>query len=557
MAINIAKMSATLSATAAGFAANFKGAEKSVNSFKSTFSSMGAKIAAVGAAIGAGAAVAGMVALVKGQLDAIDSTAKLSDSLGISTKELSQLQYAASYSGTSMEDLDAALVKMVKTRPGKSFAEVADEITAIQNPTNRAQAAFAIFGKSWAKVMPLLAEGSEGLKKAGIEADAMGYSFDRVDAAQVEAANDAIQKVKNVIVGVGTQLAIKLAPFITEAADRLSGMALAGDGMAKTVVNGFEMVVTAVAGAADFLDLLKAGWQTLRGIAGLALLGIIGPLNLVIQGIDWLVNKLTGSSTAFAGWSQALTDALVVETEEAFKQAGESFQDFADGKNAGKVGKFFDDLRAKSKAAGEAVAESKPKGPFIDPEDTKAVEDAAKKIEELRKQVEQFGMSKGDKVADDLRRAGATSEQQAEAKGLQNQLDALEAQKKAHEDATEAAKKYYEETMTPAEKYAAEIEKINELVIKGMLDQETAQRAADAAKQQLKKDLVGGTDIEAPKLLQAGTQEAQSFITQVQNRQKTETVQNEILAANVGMAKTLTSIDRKIPVGANGETFDF
>ena len=52
----------------------------------------------------------------------------------------------------------------------------------------------------------------------------MGLTLSRVDAAQVEAANVAIASVAKSIRGVADQFAVRLAPFIEEAARQFGGL---------------------------------------------------------------------------------------------------------------------------------------------------------------------------------------------------------------------------------------------------------------------------------------------------------------------------------------------
>ena len=104
----------------------------------------------------------------------------------------------------------------------------------------------------------------------------------------------------------------------------------------------------AVAKAADWLELLKAGWQTLRGVAGLAILGVVKTLEVLIKGVEWLSNKLLGTKSNWGETFGLMSDALVEVTDEAFTKAGESWDKFNNGVNSTAVAATFADIRAKA-----------------------------------------------------------------------------------------------------------------------------------------------------------------------------------------------------------------
>lgn len=550
--MNIARMNALLSASAPGFQATFSAAGKNVEDYGHTISSVAGAIAVVdlGKSLLESAynATAG---LVKGQMEAIDHTAKLSDTLGIQTEELGKLQYAASFAGVSNEDLGIGIQKMLATldkavhsggdaaaafnRLGldaqklanlptaEAFGQISQALDGVQNASERVGLERAIFGKGGTSLNALIGEGSDQLQKFGAEAVASGNALNRIDSNKVEQANEAINRVEKALTGAANILAVQLSPFLTAFADKLESAATSGTGLSGAVVSGFESIVKGVAIAADYLDLLKAGWNTMRGVAGTAILETLEPLNLLIQAVDYLYTKLHGTGSQFAATSQAIVQGLRDETAAAFKEAGDDINTFNSGANVGKASKLFDAIRSGAQTAAEANAKLKQHlGGVTDEveQDDKGVEKAAKTIEELKSKVEEFGKAKEAVLAIQLAGEGATSQQIAQAQGYQKQLDALEQQKKAHEDAAKSAQDYYDKTRTPAEKYAEELDKINKLVEEGALDSDTAERARQKAQDDLDKSSETKEkkqkDRQAPQLLQAGSQEAANFIANFQ-----------------------------------------
>lgn len=138
---------------------------------------------------------------------------------------------------------------------------------------------------------------------------------------------------------------------------------------------------------------------------------------------------------------------------------------------------------------------------------------------------------------------------------------AIEDGVKAYDDLIQQAQRYYDATRTPAEKYAAEIEKINELLLSGALDPETAQRAADAAAKTLKEaqktSVEAFTDQGGPQLLQAGSQGAASLVAKlgreqfakdqtekmVEEQQTTNETLAAIRAANEKLADSIATVE--------------
>jgi hypothetical protein len=209
----------------------------------------GKLMAMAGVATGAvGTAAMGM--LVRGQMSAIDTAAKLSDRLGIATERLAGLRHAAELTGAGADTLDAGLTTMAKRlgeaargagaakpaleamgldaaelgamRPADAFYEIAEAISKIPEPSKRAAAAANIFSKGNMNLINTLALGKSGLVAAQREAEKLGLTFSRVDAAKVEAANDATYKMKAAFSGIWRQLAIKIAPAIEAVANKLT-----------------------------------------------------------------------------------------------------------------------------------------------------------------------------------------------------------------------------------------------------------------------------------------------------------------------------------------------
>lgn len=573
MATQIANLSVKLTATAGAFAATMGKAAGHVKGLGSSLASVGGKIIGFGGALTALAAGGSLAYLVKQSMESIDATAKLSDRLGIATESLVGLQHAADLSGVSAESLTGGLEKMLKTigdaaseggagaaaldklglsadalanmPTDQAFGEIAQGLSEIQNPAERARVAMDIFGKSGQQLLPMMLQGREGIAAAMEEAQKLGLTFSRVDAAKVEAANDAMTRLQKVFIGAAQTLAIQLAPFIEVAATKLTELATSGEGMGGKVLSAFEAVVKGIAYASDYLSLLKAGFKLLQAGATYSIFGIVKAIDWIGGGLAKLLSMLPGVSVQWTNFTGDLADGLLEEARQLQAEAGQAFDSFNQGANSKAVGRFFDDVRAKAQASAEAIAANSAKlnGAAFDAEDfadkLKDAEANAKKvadtIADLQKEMAHVGMSDAQRKLDDLAALGATPDQLAKAKELlalkdelasidkldtgddlttfaarMEQLQKLYAQGRLtaeqfgmlrdsakatlNDKLAEQARSITESVKSPLEQYREEIERLNVLLEKGLITRETF----DRAKLKAQSALEGSKDVGQP-----------------------------------------------------------
>jgi len=233
-----------------GFQKGLGGAAKSVRGFQST---VGGAVGTVGKFIPAIAGIATVSGLVVGGIAKInqafgdmDRIGKFSDEVGIATEKLVGYEHAASQTGTSVEALNKGLQRMVRrigeARAGygeglkgieqlgmtsaqlshmdmaTAFETVAEKIKLIEDPAKRAAAAYSLFGRQGQDLMNLLMAGKDGIREYLDEAEKLGITFSRDEAAKVEAYNDAVDEMKKAFMGLARDLAPVVAdvliPFV-------------------------------------------------------------------------------------------------------------------------------------------------------------------------------------------------------------------------------------------------------------------------------------------------------------------------------------------------------
>lgn len=227
--------------------------EKGMKRASRRLSNFSAKATRFGGLIG-GAVVAGVGLFVKKTLGAIDTTAKLADRIGTTTEELQKLRFAAEITGASSALLDKSLEQLSKRLgeasqglgtgkdglkalgieldqvigkdPGAQFRIIAEEISNLATQEEKVAVATQLFGRSGTALVNTLAQGEVGLDALGKQAEMLGLTFNRIDAAKIEDANDAITRLESSFQGAVNTLTIKLAPTIQKVANVITGLAL-------------------------------------------------------------------------------------------------------------------------------------------------------------------------------------------------------------------------------------------------------------------------------------------------------------------------------------------
>lgn len=360
-----------------------------------------AALAAVGTAITA--------AFVKSHMSAIDATAKFSDQIGIATKDLTQFQYAAKEAaGVSEQTFNMALRRMNRriaeaaqgagpaasaikelglsaqelkdAGPAEALRRISDAMQHTGTQSDRLRIAFKLFDTDGGALLPMLQEGSAGLAEYAKQADALGKSFSRVDAAQVEAANAAIDRIGDVISGVGNQLAIQLAPFVEEVATRLTALSaeaggfggaitaaveksMRGMGYLGNVMRGLHVTLKGLTlafqalgtGVLSISSQVYEGWQRIFelitagiGQAVRAVNNIPG-VEIPTEGIDRLRDSLRASADAQVQLRQTMSESLAQTARELHELAMQPMP-------ADQIEAFLQAVRERSREAAEEVA---------------------------------------------------------------------------------------------------------------------------------------------------------------------------------------------------------
>lgn len=358
-------------------------AQQKVGGFGDSVGRM-AKTSAVGLAALGAAAAASLGVLVAQSLQTNDALAKTADSLGITTEALAGLRHAADLTGVSQEKLDKSVQVMTKNiaeaaigigeartamsglgldaqalaklSPDQQFAKIAGAMGDVTNSGERVRIAMKLFGEEGAGLINTLKLGETGLAAMAKEAEVLGISVSRVDAAKMEAANDAMTRAGGVVKGLGNEVAAKVAPLITGVANGFTDWAVNVGGFEKAVDKGFGFAVNATGVLLDAFypveltfSVLKLGALSLGSSLAQAMaaggssvssfltdfmtpfrVSIIGVLQLLAGGMNTLADFGLVTESAAAS-VQAMADSWSGSIDRALQFDPSSIQALADG----------------------------------------------------------------------------------------------------------------------------------------------------------------------------------------------------------------------------------
>lgn len=316
-----------------------------------TIDGMVGKLKSFGQAVAGAFVVKEIVDFTREVAAEADQLAKTSAALGLNAQSLQEWRHAAGLSGVDAGLLDASFTKLARNaseaanggktqaeafkrlgvevkdqsgalKPlGRLFEEAGVAVGGIENPTEKAALAMEIFGKSGAKLIPLFAEGKEGMATLRAEVEELGFAFDDAFLDIAQEANDNVDRFNLALKGLKIRLASEVLPIMSSLAISTARIVAAFGKLLKNT------------------EFLKAGLISL-GLVGLVKLSaLIGPL----ASINTLLRA--GASLLL----KYVIPFLILEDFIVFLQGGDSAigdvldKLFGEGA-AGKVRKFITDV---------------------------------------------------------------------------------------------------------------------------------------------------------------------------------------------------------------------
>jgi hypothetical protein len=321
------------------------------------------------AAAVAGAALA--AGLIAKSMDTIDVQSKLAARLNGTVTQIQSLTYAADLAGVEQEQLAASIGKMnqrlaeaARTGQGPAYealqrlglsakefldlsvdermATLADRFKDLGYNTAQQADALRQLGVRGQELIGLFEGGGDGIRNAVKDVEVFGVAVSDIDAAAIEAANDAWTTARLLLTGIGNQLSVALSPLIKETADQFADAGRETGGFAGVIQ---QAVRTGVVG---FGRLNEEIYKTRVDLDELAA-GAINLSNSLAGAIPRAVEKITGGAVTAA-------DLAYHDVEHNFGKLRETL---AKPASSEEWMKWYDGLVTKAREAAQQVVEQR------------------------------------------------------------------------------------------------------------------------------------------------------------------------------------------------------
>lgn len=346
------------------------------------------------AAIGAGMAVGALANFVKQAIDATDAVSDISQRTGVAIKDIAALQLWFQKGGNEAGVFEGAMIKLsrsisegnaalesigVRTRDAngnlRSNVEVlldsADAFSKLEDGTAKTALAIDAFGKSGAQLIPLLNEGSEGLREMQEMADKLGLTFDQNTVDAAGDFNDTLDFLGLAAQGVGRKVAAELLPTLNSLVGSLLNFVTSGNGVqtaAQTIAAGFKIIYTV---GVSVVTLFTTLGKVIAGSLALVTTNAVNSFEVISRVIR---GSLSAISSGADGAMSVLRNLASGDIKGAWNAIGEAGKNVGSGinstfqdvwslmqTNAVKSGAIvsyaFDDITEGLSSAGRAISD--------------------------------------------------------------------------------------------------------------------------------------------------------------------------------------------------------
>jgi hypothetical protein len=292
-------------------------------------------------------AIVGIGRFAKSIADQGDRVRDLSIQLGMSTEFISGMGYAADLSGSSLEGFAKGAAKMERAvvelskgtitqveafdrlgltytslknlSPEQQFLTIAERMSLMEDKGLRLATAIDIFGKSGADLIPLLAEGSEGITAMTAEAERLGLVMSQEFADASDSFNDNLTRSQGVVEGLKRQFAEGLLPQLSAVMEAFVESADSTESWTEVGTFFGNLVRVLVAGFITLREIViltgETIWATGKVIVE-TLIAIAAPVLEFGNTLSAAFRALTsgdfaGAAAAFTGLGDRMKDAFV------------------------------------------------------------------------------------------------------------------------------------------------------------------------------------------------------------------------------------------------------
>jgi len=219
-----------------------KNTNSSLKRINRSFQTFNRALGAIGLGISFVAITRGLASAAQKAIQYGDEINKASAKTGVGAQAFSELAYAAKMSDIELSSLSTAFKKMQvsisqagsggkaaqetfaalgiefaslrQLAPDRQFELIADRISQLTDPADRARAATELFGKAGADLLPMFEQGAAGIRKAREEAVRLGASLSEDQVKQLAAADDALKRLNASWEGLVRTLTVAVTPSL-------------------------------------------------------------------------------------------------------------------------------------------------------------------------------------------------------------------------------------------------------------------------------------------------------------------------------------------------------
>lgn len=223
----------------------------------------------------------------------------LGDALGGKNKDLAALFAKLRI---NMRGADGQARSMVDLLP-----ELADAFERNADPVKRARMGMALFGKSYAEILPLLVDGRAGLEKSRKEWDRLGFKLSAKDVERAAELDDTFVRLQKSTSGLFVSIGSQLAPAITPLLQQLVEMAAR---MRNVIAQDLGKYAKDLAERLKDVNVEKL-WQDLKGFAstGQNFIATVGGMKTVLTALAAVM--LAGPLVSLLALTGAVVNATV------------------------------------------------------------------------------------------------------------------------------------------------------------------------------------------------------------------------------------------------------
>lgn len=405
---------------------------RALDDFTATMNKAEGSLASIANTFKAAAAAAGVYAAVRvarASLDNAEAMGLTAQKAGMTVEAFSALAYAAKMSNVETSSLTTGIKFLsramsengapeaqkalqalgISTKdPQQALMQLADQFAKSKDGAEKTSAAMAIFGRSGTDMIPMLNQGSTGLRSMSAEAKQLGQVISSNFSPAADEINDNLARMGAVASGVVNTAMEALAPtieklsadFVTFAKD--SGIIEIAIGVLTT---GLKLLVTvAVTAESAFASLFRVVGTSIAAAVALITDGPKAAMEIMTKGVSDASSKMADSMSLISDmWDESATSTSAAEKKrsDALRASGAEI--------------------ARHNTATEESAKAA----------VKLQEDIKNSVAELEKEAATYGLSATQVKMYELALLGASDAQIALAANAANSIEAQERQAEA------------------------------------------------------------------------------------------------------------------------------